>query len=146
MKIALGSDHAGYQLKEAIKTYLDDKDLAYTDYGAFKLDVSDYPEYAYKVANAIVVEECDRGILISSTGIGMCITSNKIKNIHAVLANDVQTAKLSRLYNDVNVLCLGGKLINEKNALEIVDIWINTSFEGGRHQKRVDLITKLTGL
>jgi ribose 5-phosphate isomerase B len=146
LKIALGSDHAGYHLKEAIKSFLDSKAISYIDYGTFKMDACDYPEYAYKVANAIVIKECDRGILISSSGIGMCITANKIKNIHAILANDMQTAKLGRLYNDINVLCLGGKMIDEQKALEIVDVWLNTPYEGGRHQRRIDLIIKLTGL
>jgi ribose 5-phosphate isomerase B len=146
VRIALGSDHAGYYLKETIKSFLDGKEIAYTDYGTFKLHACDYPEYACKVANAIVIKECDRGILISSSGIGMCITANKIKNIYAVLANDVNTAKLARLYTDANVLCLGGKMIDEQKSLDIVDIWLNTSFEGGRHQRRLNLIVKLTGL
>ena len=146
MKIALGSDHAGYSLKEEIKKYLDLKEIPFTDFGTFKIDSTDYPEFAYKVGNAISIEECDRGILICGTGIGMSITANKIKGVRAAVTDSEKGAKMSRLHNDANVLCLGARLIETEQALKILDVWINTSFEGGRHQKRVDLITQLTGL
>ena len=146
MKIALGSDHAGYSLKEEIKKYLDLKELPFTDFGTFKIDSSDYPEFAYKVGNAIANEECDRGVLICGTGIGMSITANKIKGIRAAATNTEEGAKLSRLHNDANILCLGARMVEPENALKILDVWVNTSFEGGRHQKRTDLITQLTGL
>ncbi len=146
MKIALGSDHAGYPLKEEIKKYLDLKDIPFTDFGTFKIDSSDYPEFAYKVGNAIAAEECDCGILICGTGIGMSITANKIKGIRAAVANTEEGAKLSRLHNDANILCLGSRVVEPEQALKILDVWINTSFEGGRHQKRTNLITQLTGL
>ena len=146
MKIALGSDHAGYSLKEEIKKYLDLKEIPFTDFGTFKIDSSDYPEFAYKVSNAIASEDCDRGILICGTGIGMSITANKIKGIRAAVVNEEEGAKMSRLHNDANVLCLGARMVEPEHALKILDVWINTSFEGGRHQKRTDLITQLTGL
>jgi ribose 5-phosphate isomerase B len=146
LKIALGSDHAGFQLKESLKRFLDNKSLSYTDFGPFNMDEEDYPQYAYKVCNAIIQDKYDRGILICGTGIGMCITANKIKGIRAALAYNIEIAQLSRLHNDANVLCLGGRQTNESLALDIVDVWLNTSFEGGRHQRRVDLINKLTGL
>ena len=146
MKIALGSDHAGFELKESLKRYLEGKNLEYTDFGMFSMDSGEYPEYAYKVSNAIIQGKYDRGILICGTGIGMCMTANKIKGIRAALAYDIHTAQLSRLHNDANILCLGGREIKESMAMDIVDTWLNTSFEGGRHQKRIDLITKLTGL
>lgn len=146
MKIALGSDHAGYSLKEEIKKYLDLKEIPFTDFGTFKIDSSDYPEFAYKVGNAIANTECDRGILICGTGIGMSITANKIRGIRAAVVNSEEGAKMSRLHNDANVLCLGARMVEPENALKILDIWINTSFEGGRHQKRTNLITQLTGL
>ena len=113
MKIALGSDHAGFQLKESLKRYLDNKYLKYTDFGIFSMDAVDYPEYAYKACTSIIQEQHDRGILICATGIGMCMTANKIKGIRAALAYDINTAQLSRLHNDANVLCLGGKELNE---------------------------------
>jgi len=146
LKIALGSDHAGFELKESLKRYLEGKNLEYTDFGMFSMDSGEYPEYAYKVSNAIIQGKYDRGILICGTGIGMCMTANKIKGIRAALAYDIHTAQLSRLHNDANILCLGGREIKESMAMDIVDTWLNTSFEGGRHQKRIDLITKLTGL
>ena len=134
MKIALGADHAGFQLKESLKRFLDSKNLSYTDFGVFKMDEDDYPQYAYKVCNSILQDQYDRGILICGTGIGMCITC------------DIELAQLSRLHNDANVLCLGGRTTKEALAMDIVDIWLNTSFEGGRHHRRVELIKKLTGL
>jgi ribose 5-phosphate isomerase B len=146
LKIAIGSDHAGYSLKEEIKKYLDLKEIPFTDFGTFKIDSSDYPEFAYKVGNAIAAEECDRGILICGTGIGMSITANKIKGIRAAVVGSEEGAKMSRLHNDANVLCLGARTTEPEQALKILDVWINTSFEGGRHQKRVNLITQLTGL
>ena len=146
MQIALGADHAGFELKESLKRYLDGTNLKYTDFGAFSMDRGNYPEYAYKVSMALIQDNYDRGILICGTGIGMCITANKIKGIRAGHAHDINTAQLSRLHNDSNVLCLGGKELNESKAMDIVDVWLNTSFEGGRHQQRLDLINKLTGL
>jgi ribose 5-phosphate isomerase B len=146
VKIALGADHAGYVLKESVKEFLNSNKIDYKDYGTFKMDSCDYPEYAYKVGQAIINQEADLGILICGTGIGMCITANKIKGIRAANVHDLKTAKLSRLHNDANVLCLGGRLLEEKKALPIVDTWLNTSFEGDRHQNRLNLISQLTGL
>ncbi len=146
MKIALGADHAGYVLKEAIKEFLSQKNIEYKDFGTFKLDSCDYPEFSYKVSTAVAQNEADLGILVCGTGIGMCITANKIKGIRAALVYNEETAKLSRLHNNANVLCLGGRMLKEDEAVRIVDIWLNTSFEGGRHENRLNLITKLTGL
>jgi ribose 5-phosphate isomerase B len=146
LKIAIGSDHAGYSLKEEIKKYLDLKEIPFTDFGTFKIESTDYPEYAYKVANSIVSGEYDRGILICGTGIGMSITANKIKGIRAAVVYSEETAKMSRLHNDANIICLGARTIEPEWAMKLIDIWINTSFEGGRHQNRTNLITQLTGL
>ncbi len=146
MKLAIGADHAGYYLKEQIKEFLKSKNIDFKDYGTFKIESCDYPEYAYKVGQAVVNGEADLGILICGTGIGMSITANKIKGIRAALVYDEQTAKLSRQHNDANVLCMGGRLTPEEEAKKIVDIWLNTSFEGGRHEKRIKLISQLTGL
>ncbi|MEJ2542595.1 MAG: ribose 5-phosphate isomerase B [Calditrichaceae bacterium] len=144
--IALGADHAGYLLKEKIKKYLSDKKLEFKDYGTFKLDSCDYPEFGYKVSQAVATQEANVGILICGTGIGMCITANKIKGIRAALANNVEAAQLSRLHNDANILCLSGRSLEEDDAMKIVETWLNTSFEGGRHEGRLNLITQLTGL
>ena len=146
MKIALGADHAGYILKETLKKYLEDKGIEFKDYGTFKEDSCDYPEYAFKVGQAVSSQEADLGILVCGTGIGMSITANKMKGIRAALVNDVPGAQMSRLHNDANILCLGGRTTQEKDALEILETWLNTSFEGGRHQSRLNLIAQLTGL
>ncbi len=146
MKIAIGSDHAGYLLKEKIKEFLSESNLEFTDYGTFKEDSCDYPEFAYKVTTAVMQESYDRGILICGTGIGMSITANKVKGIRAALVHSEETAQLSRLHNDANVLCLGARITPADLAIEIVNTWLNTSFEGGRHERRTQLITKLTGL
>lgn len=146
MKIAIGSDHAGYLLKESIKKFLNSKNLQFTDFGTFKEDSVNYPEFAYKVGTSIVNKDADMGILICATGIGMSITANKIKGIRAALVHNKETAELSRLHNNANILCLGAKVLSEETALECVDVWLNTSFEGGRHEKRTKLINNLTGL
>ena len=146
MKIALGCDHAGFTLKESIKNYFDSKQYFYTDFGVFKTEAVDYPDFAFTVARAVADRQYDRGVLICATGIGMCITANKVKGIRAALAYSLKTAELSRLHNDSNILCLGGRELVIQDALDMVEIWLKTSFEGGRHQKRSDLITKLTGL
>ena len=146
MKIALGSDHAGYVLKEAIKSYFSKSKIEFKDFGTFKIDSCDYPEYSYKVSIAVASGEADLGVLVCGTGIGMCITANKTKGIRAAQAIDIKTAQMSRLHNDANVLCLGGRLLEDKEAIEIVEAWLNTSFEGGRHQKRLNLISQLTGV
>jgi len=146
VKIALGADHAGYTLKNSIKKFLDHKGFIYTDFGTFKMSEGEYPEYAYKVSDAIAKGMYDRGILVGTTGIGMCITANKLKGTRAAIVSDRDTAHLSRLHNDANVLCLGASYLDESKALDIVEIWLNTSFEGGKYQKRISLISKLTGL
>ena len=110
------------------------------------MDEEDYPQYAYKVCQAVVQDKYDRGILICGTGIGMCMAANKIRGIRAALAYSIETSQLSRLHNDANVLCLGGRQTGESLAMDIVEVWLNTSFEGGRHQRRLELLRKLTGL
>ena len=146
MKIALGSDHAGYSLKEEIKKYLDLKEIPFIDFGTFKIDSSDYPEFAYKVGNAIASVECDRGILICGTGIGMSITANKIKGIRAAVVNTEEGAKIDESIKELCGQKDTARMVEPEHALKILDVWMNTSFEGGRHQKRTDLITQLTGL
>jgi len=145
LKIALGSDHAGYLLKNVIKDHLAQKELEFTDFGTFKMDPADYPEYSYKVCKAIISGECDLGILVCGTGIGMGIAANKNKGIRAAVVHSIETGKMSRLHNNANVLCLGGRIVEEETVCEIVDIWLSTSFEGGRHEKRLNLISQLTG-
>lgn len=138
--IAIGSDHAGFQMKEAIKRYLEEWKLAYEDLGPSDEASVDYPVFGERVAMAVASGRAERGIVICGSGIGISIAANKVKGIRAALVHDPHTAYLSRAHNDANVLALGGRLIKEELAREIVKKWLDTPFEGGRHQKRLDLI------
>ncbi|QIB27678.1 ribose 5-phosphate isomerase B [Caloranaerobacter azorensis] len=140
MKIALGSDHGGYELKEHIKKFLEEKNIEYVDYGTYTTESVDYPDFGHKVAKAIKQGECDRGIVCCGTGIGISISVNKVPGIRCALVSDCYSAKMSREHNDANVLALGGRVVGVNLALEIVDVWLKTEFQGGRHQRRVDKI------
>ena len=141
--IALGSDHGGYKLKEEIKRYLEEKEIEYTDCGTFNEESVDYPDIAKTVALEIQDKECDRGILVCRSGIGMSIVANKFKGIRCAKCNDEEEAKYSRMHNDANVLALGADYIDTSKAIRIVRMWIATEFEGGRHQERVKLIEEI---
>ena len=141
MKIALGADHAGFELKEKIKEYLLKKgEIEVIDKGTNSKESVDYPKYGHAVANAVVSKEVDFGILVCTTGVGISIAANKIKGVRAALCTDTTTAKLTREHNDANILALGSGIVGQFVALDIVDTFLSTSFEGGRHQKRVDQI------
>ncbi|HSA07727.1 MAG TPA: ribose 5-phosphate isomerase B [Candidatus Gastranaerophilales bacterium] len=139
-KIAIGSDHAGFELKEKVKLRLEELGHGYYDMGAYDKTSADYPVIARGIALEVADGKYDRGIIICGSGIGVAIAANKIKEIRAANCNDLYSAKMSRLHNDANVLCMGGRVIGEDLAYEIVKIWLSTEFEGGRHQKRVDMI------
>lgn len=141
--LAIGSDHGGYELKEYIKKHLDTLGVEYHDFGTYSEDSVDYPDIAKKVGDAIVSGECERGILICGTGIGISIAANKIKGIRAALCGDVYSAKMCRQHNNANILCMGGRVIGRELAYMIVDTYLNEAFEGGRHQNRVDKIHAL---
>ncbi len=141
--IALGCDHGGYELMQAVKAHLDELGLAYQDFGTFSADSCDYPVYAEKAARAVASGACDRGILICGTGIGISISANKIKGIRAALCSDCYSAEMTRRHNDANMLAMGARVLGEGLALKIVDTFLTTDFEGGRHKRRVDLITEL---
>ncbi len=143
MKIAIGSDHAGFRLKEKIKDFLRAKGHEVLDFGTHSEDRVHYPLFAREVALAVQRGEVSRGILICGTGIGMSITANKFKGVRAALCLNEYMARMSRLHNDSNVLCLGGRVLGEDLALSIVEVWLETPFEGGRHQKRIDLIAEV---
>ena len=143
MKIAIGNDHVAFEMKNHIKSYLEKKGYDIVDFGAFGTDRTDYPVYAEKVAKSVVAGECDLGILICGTGIGISIAANKVKGIRAACCSDYFSAKFTRLHNDANVLCMGARVIGGGLACELVDVFINTEFEGGRHQRRVDQITAI---
>ncbi|HEV8307365.1 MAG TPA: ribose 5-phosphate isomerase B [Methylomirabilota bacterium] len=141
--IALGADHAGWQLKEEIKAWLLDKNVEVLDFGTYSPDAVDYPDYAAQVAEAVAAGKADRGILVCGTGIGMSMTANKVPGARAAFCPDLFTARMSRAHNDANVLTLGGRLTGRELALEIVEMWLRTEFEGGRHSRRVGKIAEL---
>lgn len=138
-KIILGSDHAGLEYKKYISEYLKNNGYEVFDVGTHTVESCDYPIFAKEVANNVASGEFERGILICGTGIGMSIVANKVKGIRAALCADVFSAQATRAHNDSNILCLGARVINPELALKIVDVWLNTDFEGGRHQKRIDM-------
>lgn len=143
MKIAVGCDHGGLKHKNAIKEHLEKHGYEVCDFGIYEEKSVDYPDIAVKVCESIVSGECERGILVCGTGIGMSIAANKVKGIRAAACSEHFSAKYTRLHNDSNVLCLGGRVIGVGTALELVDLFVNTEFEGGRHQKRVDMISAI---
>lgn len=143
MKLAIGSDHGGFRLKEAIKTYLLAYDYEVTDFGTESEDSCDYPDFALPVAEAVAKGEYDRGILICGTGIGIGIVANKVKGVRAALCHDTFSAEACRNHNDANILTMGERIVGEGLALKIVETFLNSDFEGGRHQRRVDKIKAL---
>ena len=139
MKIAIASDHAGFELKERIKEFLTEYEIV--DFGSENSDSMDYPDTGFEAAEAVANGICERGILICGSGLGMSIVANKVSGIRAALCQTKQFAKLSRRHNNSNILVLSGRFISEYLAKEIIDVWLNTEFEGGRHQKRLDKIS-----
>ncbi len=140
MRIAVGSDHAGLRLKSVIVEFLKRKGHEVRDLGTHSEESTHYPIFAKEVCLALQNSEVDRGVLICGTGIGMCITANKFEGIRAALCLNEYMARMSRLHNDSNVLCLGDRVVGQELALSILDVWLNTPFEGGRHEVRVKLI------
>lgn len=140
LRIAIGSDHGGYEYKEQIVSHLKEKGYECVDVGTYSTDSCDYPIIARAVTTKITAGEADRGILICGTGIGMSIVANKVKGIRAALCGDTFSARASRAHNNSNVLCLGERVIGINLAMDIVDIWLESKFEGGRHQRRVDMM------
>lgn len=138
--IVIGSDHGGFLLKEEVKKYLDDHGVAYEDFGTLDGATCDYPVIAKRVALAVASGNFKQGLLFCGTGIGVSITANKIKGIRAVCNTDSFSVRHSRLHNDANILCLGGRVVGPGLANELVDIFLNTNFEGGRHKLRCDMI------
>jgi ribose 5-phosphate isomerase B len=143
MKIALGADHAGFELKEKIKAYLAQKGIAVEDHGTHSSDSVDYPDYARTVGEEVVAKHADFGILVCGAGIGMSIAANKVPGVRAANIHSEVEAKLSREHNNANILALGGRLLDEKTALQIVDCWLSTPFAGGRHERRVEKIAAI---
>lgn len=140
MKIALASDHAGFELKEKLKKYLEQYEII--DFGTSSPDSMDYPDTGFPAAEAVSSGKCQSGIFICGSGIGMSIVANKVKGIRGSLVYDAETAALTRKHNNPNVLILAGRYLSFEQAIRITDTWLNTSFEGGRHQRRLDKIAE----
>ena len=140
LKVVVGSDHGGFEYKQAVTEFLKSKNIEYIDIGTYSKDSCDYPVIAQKAAEKIISGEANRGILICGTGIGMSIAANKIKGIRAALCHDTFSARATRAHNNSNVLCFGQRVIGECLALDIVEMWLKTDFDGGRHQKRIDML------
>ncbi len=141
--IAIGCDHGGYELKNAILEHLKERGEEVLDLGTYNGEAVDYPEIAVKVCAEITSGKCRLGILCCGTGIGMSLAANKIKGIRAAACRETFSAEFTRRHNDANVLCLGGRVIGQGTALKMTDLFVDTEFEGGRHQRRVDMISAL---
>lgn len=142
--IAIGSDHGGFALKKKVICYLEEKKIPYEDVGCYSEESCDYPVFGHAVAKAVAEGRCEKGIVICTTGIGISISANKHPGIRCALCADSTSARLTRLHNDANVLALGGGIVGENLALEIVDIFLNTPFSGEeRHRRRTNLIEKI---
>ena len=144
MKIAIGCDHGALALKNKLVSYLEGKGNEVTDFGTYTNASCDYPEFAAAAAKAVASGQCDKGIVLCTTGIGVSISANKIDGIRCALLSDVWSAKMTRLHNDTNVMALGAGVVGENLALEIVDTWLGTEFSGDeRHQRRIDKVMAL---
>ncbi|MDI3298822.1 MAG: ribose 5-phosphate isomerase B [Bacillota bacterium] len=143
MRVALGADHGGFRLKQAIRTWLEQAGHEVLDFGTDSEEACDYPDVARPAAEAVARGEAERAILVCGTGIGMSITANKVPGVRAALCHDAYTARLAREHNDANVLCLGGRVLGPGVAQEVVEIWMSTAFAGGRHARRVAKVDEL---
>jgi len=143
MKIALGADHGGYALKDRIAAHLRERGHEVQDFGTAGPESVDYPDFARQAARAVAAGECDRGIVVCGTGIGVSIAANKVVGIRAALCTDGYMARMSRQHNDANILALGARVLGEGLALDIVDVWLTAEFEGGRHARRIAKIHEI---
>ena len=143
MKIGIGNDHAAVDMKFEIVKYLEESGYEVVNFGTDTNDSCDYPVYGEKVARAVANGEVDRGILICGTGVGISLAANKVKGIRAAVCSESVTARFSRLHYDANILAFGARIVGVETAKDMVNVWLNTEFEGGRHQRRVDLIMKI---
>ncbi len=142
-KIIIGSDHGGFELKQQLTAFLEKKGITVVDAGCTSEESVDYPEFGTKVAKAVASKEIEAGIVICGTGIGISIAANRVKGARASLCHNTEYAELTRLHNDSNILALGGRFVSQAEAEAIVQTWLSTEYEGGRHQRRVDLLDQL---
>ena len=146
MKIAIGCDHGALALKNTVKAHLEKKGYEVCDYGTYTLDSCDYPDFAEKAAKAVATGECEKGIVLCTTGIGISIAANKVKGIRCALLHDIWSAKMTREHNDTNMMALGAAIVGEMLAKQIVDTWLGTEFSGeAKHQRRIDKVMALEG-
>ena len=138
MKIGIGSDHGGYELKMFIREYLEEKAIEVVDYGTHSTESVDYPEYGQKVAEAVVKQEVELGIIVCGTGLGISMAANKVKGIRAAVVSEEFSARMAKAHNNANILALGGRVVGKDLAKSIVDAFLETPFEGGRHQRLID--------
>lgn len=143
MKIAMASDHAGYELKEAVKQHLQDKGIEIIDLGTNSTESVDYPVFGQKCGQAVADGTADKGIVCCGTGIGISMAANKVKGARCALVTDVNMAVMTKKHNDANILAMGARTTETENALNMVDAWLETEFEGGRHQRRIDLLNNM---
>ncbi len=141
--IAIGCDHGGFELKNAVKEYLDQNHIEYKDFGTFNGESVDYAPIAAKVCKAVVAGTYEKGLLFCGTGVGISIAANKVKGIRAACCSDAYSAEYTRRHNDANVLCLGGRVVTPEKAVELVRLFLNTPFEGGRHARRIAQISAI---
>ena len=146
MKIAIGCDHGALALKNTVKAHLEKKGYEVCDYGTYTLDSCDYPDFAEKAAKAVASGECEKGIVLCTTGIGISIAANKVKGIRCALLSDIWSAKMTREHNDTNMMAMGAAIVGEMLGLQIVDTWLGTEFSGeAKHQRRIDKTMALEG-
>lgn len=143
MKLAIGCDHGGFALKEAVREYLEEHKIPYKDFGAYSTDSVDYAPIAAQTARYVASGQADYGVLICSTGLGISIAANKVKGIRAAVCTNEFCAEMTRRHNNANILCMGGKVVDQELALKMLDIFLHTEFDGGRHQRRIDQITQI---
>ncbi len=143
MTISLGCDHGGLELKEAVKAHLEGKGYSVKDCGTYTKDSCDYPDFGEAAARAVASGACEKGIVICTTGIGISIAANKVKGVRCALLSDPLSARMTRQHNDTNMMALGAAIVGPMLALEIIDTWLETPFEGGRHQRRVDKLSAI---
>lgn len=141
--VALAADHGGYELKEAIRKHLDEIGVAYKDFGSYTGEACDYPDMAEAACRAVVAGECDKALLFCGTGVGISMSANKVRGIRACCCSDAFSAEYTRRHNDANALCMGGRVVGPGLGVYLVDLFLNTPFEGGRHQRRIDKMMAL---
>ena len=143
MKIAIGCDHGGFELKEAVRGYLEERQIPYEDFGAYNTDSVDYAPIAAKAARAVAAGQADFGVLVCSTGIGISMAANKVKGIRAALCTNEFCAEMTRRHNNANILCMGGKVVDTATGAKLAEIFLHTGFDGDRHQRRIDQIAQI---